>query len=152
MSVVGVSSGGAGQPHDGVAMDADEASGGADAIARRRAVHRQDRWLHAGRYRRRRPQRRSQGAKPAGKAVFSALKTRRQTSVRGIPFGPGSVVRRNSGVNIAPGAIAVGPRAPARMASRAMTTTLTRECGRVTVERGPSKSSKCRTISCNPIR
>jgi hypothetical protein len=33
MSVVGMLSGGAGQPHDGVAVDADEASGLSDAVA-----------------------------------------------------------------------------------------------------------------------
>ena len=39
-------------------------------------------------------------------------------------------------------AIAVGPAAPLRTANRAMTTTLTKGCLRLTVSRGSSKSSK----------
>lgn len=96
---------------------------------------------------------RSQLAKQAWNAPgFSAIRTRRKTSLCGIPLGKGSDSRKRTCLNIAHWAIAAGPPAPARIAIRAMTNTLTRGCWRLTVERGSSSSWKCRTISSKPVR
>src|SRR4051794_20993415 len=64
-----------------------------------------------------------------------------------MPLGKDKVAKRNSCFNRAHWAMAVGPLAPARMARRAMTTTLTKGCRRLMEERGSSSGSKCLTTS-----
>ena len=59
---------------------------------------------------------------------------------------------RNSSFRAAHSAIAVGPPAPASTAITAMTTTLTRGCRRLMVERGSSSSAKWRTTSSRVMR
>src|SRR5262245_39589948 len=68
-----------------------------------------------------------------------------------MPLGRSRTLLRDSAFRAAHSAMAVGPLAPARTAMRAMTTTLTRGCLRLTEERGSSKVSKCRAISSRPI-
>src|SRR6516225_6255040 len=95
----------------------------------------------------------SQLAKQAWKAAgFKAIRTRRKTSLLGIPLGKSRTCKRNSCFRTAHCAIAVGPPAPASTASKAMTTTLSKGCRRLISERGSSSSSKCRMISSIPIR
>src|SRR5271157_2213926 len=94
----------------------------------------------------------SQLAKQAWKAAgFKAIRTRRKTSLLGIPLGKSSASKRNSCFRTAHCVIAVGPPAPASTASKAMTTTLSKGCRRLISERGSSSSSKCRMTSSNPI-
>src|SRR6516165_4886025 len=95
----------------------------------------------------------SQLAKQAWKAAgFKAIRTRRKTSLLGIPLGKSRTCKRNSCFRTAHCAIAIGPPAPASTASKAMTTTLSKGCRRLISERGSSSSSKCRMISSIPIR
>src|SRR3954468_3029185 len=59
---------------------------------------------------------------------------------------------RNSSFAAAHSAMAVGPPAPESTARTAMTTTLSKGCRRLTVERGSSSSAKWRTTSSRVMR
>src|SRR5262245_14185210 len=96
---------------------------------------------------------RSQLAKEAWKAAgFNAIRTRRKTSLRGTPWGRSSTLRSHPSLRAAQRAIAVGPPAPARTASSAMTRTLDRGCRWLMVERGSSSSWKWTTTSSRATR
>ena len=91
--------------------------------------------------------------KAASKAPgLSIIRTRRKTSLPGMPWGRSRIPARSSSLNLAQRAMAVGPAAPARTARTAMTRTLGRGCRRLMWERGSSRVEKDSTISSSLLR
>jgi hypothetical protein len=81
-----------------------------------------------------------------------AIRTRRKTSLPGMPLGRSRIPVRRSSLNLAQRAMAVGPAAPARTARTAMTRMLDRGCRRLMWERGSSRVEKDATISSSLVR
>src|SRR5208283_1431154 len=111
----------------------------------RLAVHRQDGLLDSGR----RSRLGAQRLQPVGEAGlegrrFQGHEETAEDILTGDPVGQVKHLQEEL-------LFQVGPPAPASTASKAMTTTLSKGCRRLTSERGSSSSSKCRTTSSNPI-
>jgi len=94
-----------------------------------------------------------QALKAASKAAgLSIIRTRRKTSLPGMPWGKSRMPVRRSSLNLAQRAMAVGPAAPARTARTAMTRMLGSGCRRLIWEWGSSRVEKDSTISSSLLR